>query len=104
MRSGSISFPLGLFGISLATAIFPEMSVDAAKRDFDSLRRTISRGLRCTIFVALPATVGLLLISRPVVAIILERGEFTRADTAPDRRHALVLRAGSDGLLSPSRS
>lgn len=73
--------PLGLFGISLATVIFPEMSVDAAKRDYDSLRRRISWGLRCTIFVALPATVGLLLISRPVVAIILERGEFTRADT-----------------------
>jgi putative peptidoglycan lipid II flippase len=73
--------PLGLFGISLATAIFPQMSADAAKRDYDSLRQTISLGLRCTIFVALPATAGLLLISRPVVAVILERGEFTRADT-----------------------
>jgi len=73
--------PLGLFGISLATAIFPDMSVDAAKRDFDSLRRTISWGMRCTIFVALPATAGLLLVSRPVVAVILERGEFTHADT-----------------------
>jgi putative peptidoglycan lipid II flippase len=73
--------PLGLFGVSLATALFPDMSVDAAQRDFDSLRRTISWGMRCTIFVALPATAGLLLISRPVVGVILERGEFTRADT-----------------------
>ncbi len=74
--------PLGLFGVSLATAIFPDMSVDAAKRDFDSLGRTISWGMRCTVFVALPATVGLWLVSRPVVAVILERGEFTRADSA----------------------
>lgn len=73
--------PLGLFGVSLATAIFPDMSVDAARRDFGSLRRTISWGMRCTIFVAAPATVGLLLISRPVVAVILERGEFTQADS-----------------------
>lgn len=73
--------PLGLFGISLATAIFPQMSVNAAKRDYDSLRRTVALGMRCTVFVALPATVGLLLISRHVVAVILERGEFTRADT-----------------------
>jgi putative peptidoglycan lipid II flippase len=73
--------PLGLFGVSLATAIFPDMSVDAARRDFDSLGRTISWGMRCTIFVAAPAAVGLLLISRPIVAVILERGEFTRADT-----------------------
>lgn len=73
--------PLGLFGVSLATAIFPDMSVDAARRDFESLGRTISWGMRCTVFVALPATVGLWLVSRPVVAVILERGEFTRADS-----------------------
>jgi putative peptidoglycan lipid II flippase len=74
--------PLGLFGVSLATAIFPDMSVDAAKKDFDSLGRTISWGMRCTVFVAMPATVGLLLISRPVVEVILERGEFSPADSA----------------------
>jgi len=74
--------PLGLFGVSLATAIFPEMSVDAAKRDFTSLGRAISWGMRCTVFVAAPATVGLLLIGRPVVSVILERGQFTSADTA----------------------
>ena len=52
------------------------------RQDFASLGRTISWGMRCTVFVAIPATVGLLLISRPVVAVILERGEFTRADSA----------------------
>jgi len=74
--------PLGVFGISLATAIFPEMSIDAAQQDFDALRRTISRGIRCTVFVALPATAGLLLVSRSVVAVIFERGEFLPTDTA----------------------
>jgi len=74
--------PLGVFGVSLATAIFPQMSIDAAKRDFDSLRRSASLGLRGTIFVAVPATVGLLLIGRPVVAVILQRGRFLPADTA----------------------
>lgn len=75
-------FPLGVFGISLATAIFPVMSADAAKGDFGALRETISRGLRGTVFIALPATIGLLLISEPVVALIFERGEFTSRDTA----------------------
>lgn len=73
--------PLGVFGISLATAIFPQMSIDAARRDYDSLRTSVSGGLRATVFVALPATVGLLLISRPIVATILQRGEFLAADT-----------------------
>jgi putative peptidoglycan lipid II flippase len=75
-------FPLGVFGASLATAVFPVMSADAARRDFAGLCRTVSRGLRCAVFVAMPATVGLLLISQPIVAAILQRGRFTRADTS----------------------
>jgi len=74
-------FPLGVFGVSLATAVFPVMSADAARQDFAGLCRTVSRGLRCTIFIALPATVGLLLVGRSLVAVLLERGEFTPADT-----------------------
>ncbi|MHC4519468.1 MAG: murein biosynthesis integral membrane protein MurJ [Planctomycetota bacterium] len=74
-------FPLGVFGISLATAIFPVMSADAARKDFPSLCKTISRGLRCAVFVALPATIGLLLVSESVVAAIFQRGRFTSLDT-----------------------
>jgi putative peptidoglycan lipid II flippase len=75
-------FPLGVFGISLATAIFPVMSADAARGDFAALCRTVSRGFRSAVFVALPATVGLLIISRPLVSVILERGAFAADDTA----------------------
>lgn len=74
-------FPLGVFGISLATAIFPVLSSDAARKDFTSLCRTVSRGLRCSVFIALPATVGLLLVGEPLVGLIFERGEFSSADT-----------------------
>ena len=74
-------FPLGVFGISLATAIFPIISADAARQDFASLCKTISRGLRCAVFVALPATIGLLLVSESAVAAIFQRGRFTSLDT-----------------------
>lgn len=89
-------FPLGVFGISLATAIFPVMSADAARQDFAGLCGTVSRGLRCTVFVAMPATAGLLLISGPVVAVLLQRGEFTDADT---RRTAVTLSFYALGLM-----
>ena len=74
-------FPLGVLGISLATAIFPVMSAEAARKDFDALRRTISRGLRGAVFVAVPATVGLILIARPLASAVFERGKFTSTDT-----------------------
>jgi putative peptidoglycan lipid II flippase len=75
-------FPLGVLGISLATAIFPVMSSSAASKDFAALCRTVSEGLKSAVFVALPATVGLIVVGRPLVSAIFEHGHFTAADTA----------------------
>jgi putative peptidoglycan lipid II flippase len=73
--------PLGVLGISLATAIFPVMSVDAARKDFAALRTTISKGICATVFVAVPATVGLIIIAGPLVSAAFEHGKFTTEDT-----------------------
>ncbi len=70
-------FPLGVLGISLATAIFPVMSAQAAKKDFDSLRKTVAMGIKGTVFVAIPAIAGLILVARPLVSAVFEHGQFT---------------------------
>ncbi len=74
-------FPLGVLGISLATAIFPVMSADVARGDLGALTKTVSRGIRGAIFVAVPATAGMFLVARPLVSAIFEQGRFTSADT-----------------------
>ena len=74
-------FPLGVLGISLATAIFPVMSADAARGDYDALRVSIGRGLKGALFVAVPATVGLILVARPLIVAVFERGAFSAEDT-----------------------
>jgi putative peptidoglycan lipid II flippase len=74
-------FPLGVLGISLATAIFPVMSADAARRDTAALLKTTSRGLRGAIFIALPATAGMILISQIIVRAAFQHGAFSRTDT-----------------------
>ncbi|MHC4385411.1 MAG: murein biosynthesis integral membrane protein MurJ [Planctomycetota bacterium] len=74
-------FPLGVLGISLATAIFPELSSEAAKGAYDKMMQVVSRGLRVSIFVAVPATVGLILVARPIIAVLFEHGRFTADDT-----------------------
>ena len=73
--------PLGILGISLATAIFPIMSADVAKGDFKAFTSTISKGLRGTLFVAFPATAGLIIISRPLISTLFGHGKFTPDDT-----------------------
>lgn len=74
-------FPLGVLGISLATAIFPKMSEQAGRKDLEALKHTFSQGLRVVFFVALPATVGIFLVARPLVSTIFEHGRFTVKDT-----------------------
>jgi len=74
-------FPLGVLGISLATAIFPVMSADAARNDFHALRKTIARGIKAAVFIAIPATVGLFLVARPLISAVFEHGAFTDKDT-----------------------
>jgi putative peptidoglycan lipid II flippase len=74
-------FPLGVLGISLATAIYPVLSRNAAQKDYKELLQTIRRGICGALFIALPATAGMILIGRPLMRVIFERGEFTGSDT-----------------------
>jgi len=74
-------FPLGVLGISLATAIFPVMSSDAARNDLQALSRTFSKGIKAALFVAIPATVGILLVAKPLISAVFEHGEFKSKDT-----------------------
>ncbi|MBN2182970.1 MAG: murein biosynthesis integral membrane protein MurJ [Sedimentisphaerales bacterium] len=73
--------PLGVLGISLATAIFPVMSADAARGDFAALKATISKGIRGTVFIAVPATIGIIIVSGPLISAAFEHGRFTTEDT-----------------------
>jgi len=74
-------FPLGVLGISLATAIYPVLSSDAAKGDMKALTRTVAQGLQSSVFVAIPATAGFFLIGKALVCMLFEHGKFTRGDT-----------------------
>lgn len=74
-------FPLGVLGISLATAIFPVMSSDVARKDYDALKKTIAKGIKGAVFVAIPATAGIFLVAKPLVSAIFEHGKFDSEDT-----------------------
>jgi putative peptidoglycan lipid II flippase len=73
--------PIGLFGVSIATAAIPGISTHAAREEISAMRGAISRGLRMMLMLNVPATLGLVALARPVVGLIFERGEFTTADT-----------------------
>ncbi len=65
-----VQFPLGIFSTALSQAILPTLSRQSMEADYGQLKQTISWGLRATIFVMAPATVGLLVLARPIIAVL----------------------------------
>lgn len=76
-----VQFPLALFGVALAQVALPALSGLAARQDFAQLKRTVSFSLRSVITMMVPATVGIIVLARPLVKTIFERGNFTSYST-----------------------
>jgi putative peptidoglycan lipid II flippase len=74
--------PLGIFGVSIATASLPLIARRAADKDVAGMRDSVSSGLAMMLTLNVPATVGLIVLAHPIVALLFERGQFTAADTA----------------------
>ncbi len=73
---------LGILGQSLGTAVFPTLTAQFAQGDHEGFQRTFSGALRNVLFLSIPAGLGLAVLSRPVVGVLFERGEWTSADTS----------------------
>ncbi len=73
--------PLAIFGVSLAQALLPAFSTQMVRQDKDGFRTTFSGAVRTLIFVALPASAGLLVLCRPIVRILFETGKFNAYST-----------------------
>ena len=71
-----IQFPLGIFAVALGTAVLPALSRSAAKKDWHDFSTTFSLALRLLMFITLPAMAGLIILSKPIVFLLFERGHF----------------------------
>ena len=76
-----LMFPVGLFGMSLATAIFPTLAERAAEGGAEAVERMVSQALRFTLFLSIPASVGMLMLRESIVKTLLEHGAFAAAAT-----------------------
>lgn len=76
-----VEFPLGVFGIALATVILPNLSRQHAQQSAEEFNRTLDWALRLVVLIALPAAVGLLLLSAPILSSLFMYGEFNLHDT-----------------------
>jgi putative peptidoglycan lipid II flippase len=92
-----LEFPLGIFGIAIATVIMPSLSRQYAAGDQQKRDRLLNWGLHLVMLIGLPAAVGLFVLAEPVMLTIFQHGEFT-IDAA--FRSGQSLQAYVVGLLS----
>jgi putative peptidoglycan lipid II flippase len=91
--------PIGLFGVSVATATLPTVARQHTLEDQQSVRSTIANGLSLMLMLNVPATVGLVVLAVPIIQAIYERGAFTSVDTLAT---AAALQFYAIGLLAYS--
>ena len=95
-----IEFPLGLFGIGIATVILPALSKLHAGQKLQDFQKTLDWGVRFVIFLGLPAMLGLMVISPLIIAVLFGHGEFVSQNADNIDKVSMGVAAYSVGLLS----
>jgi putative peptidoglycan lipid II flippase len=90
-----VQFPLGIFGIAIATAVLPSISRQASAKDLEAVKDTFAYAIQLVFFITIPAMVGLIILREPIVALLFKRGAF---DADATRLTAYALLCYSIGL------
>ena len=90
-----MQFPIGVFGVAIATAALPPLSRSTSNPDYVEFRQTLAHSLALVFLLCIPSAVGLVVLGRPIVALVFEHGKFTSFDTV---QTANALAAYSLGL------
>ncbi len=89
-----IELPLGIVGVAMGTVLIPELSRAVRSGDAQAVSHAESRALELAAGLALPATLGLIVLAEPIVRLLFEHGAFTASDAASTARALVWLSLG----------
>ncbi|MCC2645622.1 MAG: mviN, partial [Burkholderiales bacterium] len=109
LQSGSVSwmyfadrlmeFPTGVLGVALGTILLPSLSKHASNKDVIEFSKTLDWGVRLCLILALPSTVGLALIAKPLTMTLFMHGKFSMFDVIMTQRALIAYSVGLLGLI-----
>jgi len=76
-----LEFPLGVFGIALATVVLPNLSQAHYREGDNSFNKTLHWAIQLTLVIAVPATIGLFILAQPILATLFQYGAFQDNDS-----------------------
>ncbi len=94
-----MQLPLGVFGVAIGTVTLPLLSRIAAAGDRGEFGAVLGRGMRLAFVLTLPATIGLMMLSRPIISLLYEHGKFNAHATD---QAAIALQGYALGLCAYS--
>lgn len=74
-------FALGIIAQSVGTAVFPTLSALVAEDDMPGYRNRLASALRSVLFLAIPATIAMILMGESLITLLFQRGEWDTQDT-----------------------
>lgn len=95
-----VQLPLGVFAVAIATVILPRLSRSHAGQEHDKFERTLDWGLRLILLIALPSTLGLVLLSGPIVLTLFEHGAFDEHAAKMTLQSLIAFSLGLAGAMS----
>ena len=94
-----VEFPLGVFGIALATVVLPSLAAEHAGKDHAAFNKTLDWALRWALLVALPASAGLMLLGAPLLTALFQYNEFSAYDVHMAHRSLLMYALGLPAFI-----
>jgi len=96
-----VNFAHTIFSLSISTVVYSDMSATAAKSDEQKLQQTLQQSLRLLSLIIVPVSIGLIILNRPIIEVLFQRGAFDSNDTIMTSR---ILLYYSIGLFAVSLS
>ena len=89
-----VEFPLGVFGIAIATVVLPSLSQHHAQTDPARFSRVLDWGVRWSLLIGLPAMLGLTLLAGPLLTTLFNYGAFDQHDVLMSEMSLFAYAAG----------
>ncbi len=89
-----VEFPLGVFGVALATVILPSLSRHHARQTAEEFNRTLDWALKLVLLIVIPASAGLVLMAGPLLATLFNYGAFDLHDAEMSRMSLMAYALG----------
>jgi putative peptidoglycan lipid II flippase len=94
-----MEFPVGVFGLALATVMLPNLSKSVARQDMSTYNRTLDWALRWVVIIAMPAMIGLITLAQPILITLFYRGAFSESDVIMTTQSLTAYAVGLVGFV-----